>query len=249
MQEQKKIDGMDVHEYVHSLSNTERIFLWGLRSKVAVVARIIGNVSEKDLIRALHNVRRMHPLVGCKIVFDEHHNAFCSTDNVPENTLRIVTRRSEIQWFDEIQHEHLTPFEPEKGPLVRFILVYSPQVSELIVFAHHSICDGTAVANLIHDILVCYSNPAEEVQVIHPPTLTDYILKKESSVSSRSMEELAINNYNNQWKERTHFFSRADFNEIYAAYWKKRRYNMVLLQLEPKETRDLIARCREKGVI
>jgi len=248
MQEQNKINDTEIHGYVHSLSNTERIFLWGLRSKIAVVARIIGNVSEKDLTRALHNVRRMHPLVGCRIIFDEYHNAFCSTDNVPENILRIVARRSDIQWFDEIQHEHLIPFEPEKGPLVRFTLVHSPQVSELIAFAHHSICDGTAVAHLIHDILICYSNPAKEVRVIHPPKLTDYILKKESSSSSKSIEEVAFNNYNNQWKERTHFFSQADFNELYAAYWKKVRYNLVLLQLEPEETLSLISRCRDKGV-
>lgn len=248
MQEQKKTNNENLHGYVHCLSNTERMFLWSLRSRIAMVARIIGNVSEKELKRTLHDIRRMHPLVGCKIVFDKHHNAFCSTDSVPENILRIAPRRSDTQWFDEIRHEHLIPFELEKGPLVRFILVYSPQVSELIAFAHHSICDGTAMANLIHDILICYSNPAEDVQVIHPPTLTDYILKKENSFSSMSVEEVAISNYNNLWKENSYIFSQADFSEIYATYWRKRRYNMVLLQLEPKETWNLVAQCREKGI-
>ncbi len=248
MQDRKEIDDSDIHGYVHSLSNTERIFLWGMRSKIAVVGRILGNVSEKDLVRALLYVRRMHPLIGCRIIFDENHNALCSTDNVPETILRIVKRKSETQWSDEIRHEHLIPFEPEIGPLIRFVLVYSPQVSELIVFAHHSICDGTAVANLIHDILVCYSNPEKEVQTIQPPILTDYILKDENVSSSRSIEKLAINNYNSQWKQSAHLFTQADFNELYAAYWKKNRYCMILLQLEPEETRNLITRCRKNGV-
>ena len=245
---EQKTCGIDISGCAHRLSNTERIFLWGVRSKIAVVARIVGDVAEKDLVQSIKKVRQMHPLAGCKIIFDDHNDAWCSTENVPETILRVVPRKSENQWFDEIRREHLIPFEPEKGPLVRFVLVYSPQVSELIAFAQHCICDGTAVANLIRDVLVCYAEPAKEVKTIQPPTLTDYVLKDEDSSKSKSMGEAMINNFNNQWRERWYHFSGADFCEIHNAFWKKVSYGMALLQLEPKETCDLIARCRKNGV-
>jgi len=251
IQNEQKASGIDISGCAHRLSNTERIFLWGVRSKIAVVARIVGDVAEKDLVQSIKKVRLMHPLAGCKIIFDDHNNAWCSTENVPETRLRIAPRRSETQWFDEIRHEHLIPFEPEKGPLVRFVLVYSPEVSELIAFAQHCICDGTAVANLIRDILVCYAEPAKEVKTIQPPNLTDYVLKDEKdedSSRSKSMGEVTINNFNNQWRERSYHFSGSDFCEIYYAFWKKVSYGMALLQLEPDETCDLIARSRNNGV-
>ncbi|VVB72167.1 Alcohol acetyltransferase [uncultured archaeon] len=248
IQNEQKSSGIDISGCAHRLSNTERIFLWGVRSKIAVVARIVGDVAEKDLVQSIKKVRQMHPLAGCKIIFDDHNDAWCSTENVPETGLRVVPRRSENQWFDEIRREHLIPFEPEKGPLVRFVLVYSPQVSELIALAQHSICDGTAVANLIRDILICYSEPAKDVKTIQPPALTDYVLKDEAPSQSKTTGEAAINNLNKQWRERPYRFSEADFIEIHNAFWKKFNYSMVLLQLEPDETSDLIDRCRENDV-
>lgn len=234
---------------VRRLWNAERNLLWGPNCSVAVAARIFGDVAEKDLIRALGIVRRMHPLLGARVIFDDQHDAWFSTDNVPETILRIVPRTSDAQWLDEIQREHRLPFEIEIGPLIRFVLIYSPHVSELIVFAQHSICDGVTLANLIRDILVFYAEPAKEIRIIEPPLSTAYLQPNESSSSSsKPIGSDAINNINLQWRQRPHYFSQADFIEVHKAYWKKMQHNIVLLQLEPEETSLLVAKCREKGV-
>jgi len=234
---------------VRCLWNAERNLLWGPICSVAVAARIVGDVSEKDLRRALDAVRRMHPLLGAKVIFDDRHDAWFSTDNVPQTILRIVPRTSDTQWFDEIQREHMVPFELEIGPLIRFVLVYSCQVSELIVFAQHSICDGVALANLIRDILVFYADPAKEIKVIEPPLSTSYLQSHESSSSSsKSIGSDAINDLNLQWRQRPHYFSQADFIEVHKAYWKKMQHKITLLQLEPEETSRLVAKCRENGI-
>ena len=127
------------------------------------------------------------------------------------------------------------------------MLVYSSQVSELIVFAQHSICDGTALAILVRDILVYYNDPAKDVHVLHPPVNTDYLPKVKFSISGL-VKNVFINHRNSQWRKKPHYFTQEDFNEIHIAYWEKSRHNIVLLQLEPEETSDLISRCREKGV-
>ncbi|MFB3765072.1 MAG: condensation domain-containing protein [Methanotrichaceae archaeon] len=234
---------------IRRLWNGERNLLWGPGSSVAVATRIIGNVSEKDLTRVLCAVRRMHPLVGAKVIFDDQHDAWFSTDKVPETIFRIVPRTSDTQWFDEIQREHRVPFEIEIGPLIRFVLVYSSPVSELIAFAQHSICDGVALANLIRDILIFYADPAKEINVIEPPLSTSYLQSNGgSSPSSKSIGSDAINNLNIQWRQRPHYFSQADFIEVHKAYWKKMQHNIVLLQLEPEETSRLVSKCRERGV-
>jgi NRPS condensation-like uncharacterized protein len=241
--------GTNITGCIRRLWNAERNLLWNPNGSVAVAARIVGNISEKDLMRALGAVRRMHPLLGAKIFFDDQHDAWFSTDNVPETVLRTVPRTSDTQWFDEIQQEHLVPFEIEIGPLIRFVLVYSSPVSELIAFAQHSICDGVALSNLIRDILLFYAEPAKEMKVIEPPLSTSYLQPNEGpSSSSQPIGSDAINNLNLQWRQRPHYFSQADFIEVYKAYWKKMQHNIALLQLEPDETSVLVAKCREKGV-
>jgi hypothetical protein len=52
IQNEQKANGIDISGCAHRLSNTERIFLWGVRSKIAVVARIVGDVAEKDLVQS-----------------------------------------------------------------------------------------------------------------------------------------------------------------------------------------------------
>jgi NRPS condensation-like uncharacterized protein len=214
---------------------------------VAVAARIIGEVTEKDLRRALDAVRRNHPLLGAKVIFNDHHDAWFSTDKVPETRLRIVPRRSETQWFEEIRYEHKIPFEPEIGPLIRFALVYSPQVSELVIFANHSICDGKALAILVRDILEYYANPEKEVQIIQSPTFEDCLPKERMSLSG-FIKKIVINHYNRQWRKRPYYFTQADFNQIHKAHWDMMQYNVTLIQLEPEETATLVAKCRENNV-
>lgn len=115
---EKKANDIEIPGCVRRLSNGERVFLRSAVSNVAVVARIAGDVSEERLMRALNAVRRIHLLVGARVFFDEDHDAWFSTDNVPKTILRILPRISETQWSEEIQREHLTPFDPERCPLI-----------------------------------------------------------------------------------------------------------------------------------
>ncbi|MHB8118008.1 MAG: hypothetical protein ACYDHX_04675 [Methanothrix sp.] len=125
----------DRQGYMRRISNGERLWLRSPLANVAVAARIIGDISEKDLRRALGAVRHVHPLLGVKVIFDDHHDAWFSTDEVLDIGLRIVARISETQWFDEIRHEHRIPFKPEIGPLSRSVLVYT-RTKNLSAFAH-----------------------------------------------------------------------------------------------------------------
>jgi hypothetical protein len=246
--DEQKRDCADIPGCVRRLSNGERLLLGSIQSNVAMAARIVGDVSEKDLLRAINAARRMHPLLGAKVIFDDQHDAWFSTDNVPETMLHTVPRTSETQWVDEIQREHMVPFELEIGPLIRFVLVYSSRISELIAFSNHGICDGVALANLVRDILVFYAEPAKEIKVTEPPLSTGYLQRDEGPSPSKSIGEDAINNLNIQWRKNPHYFSQEDFIEVHKAYWEKMQHGIVLLQLEPKETSVLVSNCRDKGV-
>ena len=184
--------------------------------------------------------------MGARVVIDEHHDIWFSTDHAQKATLRTVPRTSEEQWFEEVRQEYLVHFEPEMGPLIRFVLVRSMKVSELIAFSQHSICDGISLANLLRDILASYANPAKRGQTILPPATTDY-LKKDGIFSSKFIDKAAIEYYNDQWQKSPHYFSQEDFCSIYDALARRIRHEIVILQLDPEETLDLVASCRENG--
>lgn len=241
-----KYRGIDIPGSLRQLSNFERYLLWSAENNMAAVVRIQGDVREEGLRRAIGSAGIMHPLLGVRIFVDRHRDIWFSTDHAQKATLRTAPRTSPEQWFDEVRQEYLVPFEPVRGPMIRFVLVYSEEVSEFIAFSEHCICDGISLANLLRDILASYARPDALGHAIFPPATTDY-LKRGDTFSAKSIDKAAIDYYNDEWQKSPHYFSPEDFHDIYSALSRKVRHEIVLLQLEPEETRILAARCRENG--
>jgi NRPS condensation-like uncharacterized protein len=232
---------------IREVTNLERVYFWTPYSNVSMITRINGNVSQEKLRFAINTARKIHPLTGAKVIFDEDQRAWFSTDNVPQPSIKIIHRTSDTQWFKELQHEITIPFDLEKGPMIRFVLIHSEKVSELVIICNHSICDGMSLAYLVRDLLNYYQNPEKESKMIFPVTMADFLPKKGFSIPSIMMR-LYISQANRKWKNKAYNFKYEDSVALQKAYWDKTLFNAVLLELDPNETIDLSKRCRENGV-
>jgi hypothetical protein len=67
--------------------------------------------------------------------------------------LRVIERASEMHWQREVQAELEMPFQAEKGPLLRAVVVSGKRISEIILVVHHSIGDGLSAMYLVGDLL------------------------------------------------------------------------------------------------
>lgn len=233
---------------IRQMTNLERAFLFTPGCNVFIVARITGNVSEHELSHAMDMARSIHPLVGAKIVFDELHDSWFSNDNVPALPLRVTKRTSDTQWFEEIQCEQRIPFELEKGPLIRFILLYSPELSDLVVMCNHSICDGMALANLVRDILISYADPERKIAVLNPPDIMKLFPRKNGFSLAAVLTRLFVYNANRKWKKSPHSFFQDDYATITRAYWEKKQCGAILIELDPQESQIFSEKCRKEGV-
>ena len=239
---------INVSKYTHKVSNLERVFLWHPNCNVSMVTRIKGNVSQERLRSALNMVRQIHPLVGAKIVLDDDYNAWFSTENVPQHKVNVVNRVSDTQWFGELQNEVQTPFDLEIGPLVKFILVHSEEVSDLVVICNHSICDGMSLVYLVRDLLNCYMSPEKEIETLFPPYNDDFLPDKGSFSLSSVLGRLIMYQVNRKWKKHPYYFTHEDYIALQAAYWEKNHYGAVLLELDSSQTKILSKQCKENGV-
>ncbi|MFX0063823.1 MAG: hypothetical protein ACFFC7_16755, partial [Candidatus Hermodarchaeota archaeon] len=165
-----------------------------------------------------------------------------------EVALRVVTRKSEKQWFEEIKNEQKIPFNRLKGPLIRFVLVHGENESELIIICQHSICDGTALAFLLRDILKLVSNPNEELTQSQPNFLLTDILSGSSNGLATKLKNAIISRINAKWQQDPFLFDYEDYENIHKAFFNKYQYEMVLLELNERQTKELTLKCRDNGV-
>lgn len=229
----------------------ERRFFRAPGANLSVVARIRGEIAQDKLRSALTKLRQMHPLLGVRVVLDSHQDAWFSSDGVTELQLKVIPRDSDDQWMKVVQEEHSIAFDFEKGPLVRVILLKSPELSDLIIFCQHTICDGISLANLTRDTLLCISEPERELS---PETDTplpipdnfpiDFSGNKLTNIIKKKIAE----RMNEKWRRDRVIFNEEDFRNIHRAYFKTYQYRIVTAELSEVDVLSLIDVCRQNQV-
>jgi len=231
---------------IRKMSRCERLFFMSPVCTVMMAARITDTIDEALFRQALEAAARKHPLLRAKVVFDEQHEAWFSSENVPPVPMRILERTSDQQWLAELKEDARVPFAIDKGPLIRCVLIRSPEVSDLLVLCNHSICDGMALAVLVRDILTLYADPLQDVHVLAPPDVLD-IVKPGLSVKGL-ITRLFIGIANRSWRKNPHYFGPDEYAALYRGYWEARRLGLVLLEFNSEESARLLSACREHRV-
>lgn len=225
----------------------ERRFFRSPTQTISIIARVKGFISEEDLKKALYKIREQHPLVGVRVYLDENYDAWYTTENVPENPLKVLQRSSEKDWYQELLKQYKIRFEIEKGPLARFVLIQSPEISEIIIICHEVVCDGTSVAILARDLLLYIGNPNREViKMSEPPLASPENFPTE--IKLNKLMVAAINKMNQMWQKSKVIFDDEDIDNIFRAYWDNYKFNVISVELNEKETSDLVEKCKQHGV-
>ena len=236
-----------IEEYIRKATPAERFFTRSPFSIVTMVARIKGNVSEEMLKNAVDKVQQRHALLRVRIKDDNEHIQWFTSEGVQEIPIEIVPRKSENDWIKIHAEASKIPYEFETRPAIRFILVQSPDVSELIILCHHIICDGMSLAYLARDLMVHLGDPAREVEVLPVPPAID-LDNLPGDVTQSGIVKTIINRMNQKWAEESVFFDHEDYKILTQTYWDNFNHEFFSIELSEAETSILVARCRKENI-
>jgi hypothetical protein len=121
--------------------------------------KLLGTLNEEQLRRALRTLQAKHPLLRCVVECLDGRPHFALQDRPAPIPLRIVERRGEDDWQNHVRREWTVPFCAGRGPMARFVWLRGAHASELILMAHHSICDGQSGMTLLEECLRACDDP------------------------------------------------------------------------------------------
>lgn len=219
-------------------------------NNVAVIATVNGNIIEDDLTEALKKVVQMHPLMGVRVVVDSNHDAWFTDEGTAPLELKIISRKSSRHWINIVENEHNIPFDFERGPLIRFILLKSEEISDLIVICQHSICDGISLTNVIHDIMFLLSNPETKVKRIDPVLpVSENFPEVSLRVKLKLLKnKLIMSRINRKWDKQRVVFDDVDYKNIHGAYTQKYKHRTIVGELSALQTSTLVNWCHQNHV-
>ena len=175
------------------------------------------------------------------------HDLWFTTENVKEIPVEIIDRQSDDLWIKVQLEASKEPFQFDERPPIRFILIQSQKVSELIILCHNIICDELSLAYLARDIMTHLGEPTKEAEILpHPVPIEMNNLP--NGVSLGSITKFFVNRINNQWKKQQIDFDQEDYLNINEAYWSNAKHRIISVELNELQTTRLIQKCREENV-
>ena len=131
-----------------------------------MTARIRGTIDPAHLTTALAKVQAKHPLLCARVIEEGGEPWFVMDEHTPAIPVQIVSRNREDDWQAVTTQQWKTPFDTARGPLLRLVWMKSQdasQSSELMLVAHHCICDGGSIMTLLREILEVADRPETEL--------------------------------------------------------------------------------------
>ncbi len=232
--------------FEREVTSPERFFSRSPFSIVTMVARIKGNITAGMLNNAVGKVQQQHALLRFCIKEDDNHTQWFSSAGVQAIPVAIVPRNSKDDWIKVHADALKVPFEFETRPAIRFILVHSKDVSELIILCHHIICDGISLAYLARDLMIHLGEPGEDIELKPAPPAID-LDNLPDDVTQSSIVKYFIKRMNRKWAADCEYFDSEDYRVLTNAYWDNYSHAFICIELSDTETSDLVARCRKEN--
>ena len=223
------------------------MFLHAPYAIVTMTARIKGSVSEEILREAVMKVQARHTNLRLRVEYDEQGDPWFTSHDVQAIPVEIIPREGDQGWMEVIKQQTQIPFDFEVRPAIRFLLVQSPQQSELVIFCHHLICDGLSLAYLARDILTVLGDPETVLSVLPDPKPIDRD-NLPPGVKMNGLVKYVVDRINKDWGEQRIDFDDEDYRALTKAYWANFNHKMSLLEFSEEQTTSLVNKCKEQGV-
>jgi NRPS condensation-like uncharacterized protein len=237
----------EIQAYKRKVTGAERFFSHAPFSTVTMVARINGLVTAEMLKIAVEKTQQRHALLRVRIKDTQDGDLWFISEGVQEIPIEVVPRKTEIDWIKVHAEGSKIPYDFENRPAIRFILVQSPAVSELIILCHHIICDGMSLAYLGRDLMVHLGDPEAAAQILAPPEPISLENIPREVVPS-GLIKFFINKIKQKWAEEYVSFDQEDYEALNEAYWDNFTHEIISIELTETETAALVTRCRKEHV-
>ncbi|WP_196469142.1 non-ribosomal peptide synthetase/MFS transporter [Planomonospora sp. ID91781] len=139
---------------------------------VAFAVRLEGEIGEEALRRALTEVAARHESLRTRLVTTADGRPELVVDDLPAAELRIADGAEGTAAIDE---ELARPFDLERGPLLRALLVrLAPGAHVLLLTMHHAVTDGWSCDVVMEELLALHAAHLAGSEPHLPPVRLQY---------------------------------------------------------------------------
>lgn len=213
----------------------------------SVSLRFEGKINLKAMESAFHSLIKRHESLRCVFSTDGYFMTIFENLEIPFlfkdiSDLSDENKEKAIADYLDKQAEYI--FDLCKGPLIKCGLIkISNSESQLVLMAHHIICDGWSIGIMLQELGILYSAYAQNNPIKIPPAekfcmYADEQLELIESDSYKKIEQYWLNQYQDSIPELT---LPTDYNRPPLRTYESKRLDFIL-------NKDLLNSLKKIGI-
>ncbi len=238
---------MNNNTHKRKLSAIEGSYFHAPYAIVSLAVTVQGTVSEAALKAAVLKIQARHPNLQRRIIKDEKGIPWFVEDQVGDIPIKVHNRIDDQSWVKAVEKESSIAFDFDQRPPIRVLLIQGQERNDMVLFCHHTICDGLSLAFLARDLLETLGDPSKKLEPlpdVHPIDRENLPV----GVKINSIIEFAIKRINQKWAEDEVIFDQEDYQALTEGYWADADHHTLILEFNQEETAKLVGRCKAEGV-
>lgn len=225
---------------------TARSQYYAPAANIVMAVTIKGSPTEEALRTAIQKAVGKHEIFSNKVILDKNGDSFYLA--IPPRTIELEIReiKENEDWKQLIKEQERTPFDFQKGEMIRFFLLKTEEIMKLIIVANHLAGDGLAIIYLIRDIMTALEQPDIEYDMLPVQLADDFGFPRDSAL--KPMIRFALKQINKSWNRNKRIFQYDEYLTMFHSYWKDRNLEILDETISGSELQRLVTRCRENHI-
>ncbi|MHA1112170.1 MAG: condensation domain-containing protein [Promethearchaeota archaeon] len=233
--------------YKRKISAWERMMNHSPYSVVSMLVRVKGQVTEQMLRDAIKKLQSRHTLLRVRVEIDGEGTPWFTSEGIKEIPIEVLPRKDNNSWIEIYDKACRQPFDYNQRPGIRFYLLNSNEMTEILIFEHHLFCDGKSLAFLARDLMEFLGNPGKEVEILADPLpINGETIPKDHKLGGLMLK--IVGKINDKLAPEKEDFDFEDYFELHKAYWKKFNHKTISIELTEEETQKIVHKSKENGV-
>lgn len=224
---------------------TERAHYMCPNMHFGIMAEIGKELDTEKITKTIAALKSAHPLMRSLIAEEEGSNKIYYEEH-PELEIPVTIKETETDWQTDYNAVSKAGWNVQKEALLKVFAYSSENTTKILFIAHHLLCDGRGLLQLIQEFADHYVNGTEPQQA--DGKLIERIEDLPQGSDLKFISKVIIKDANKKWSKEGHKVSYDEYLKFEREFDSKQKIKRKITNIDGEELDKILASCKENGV-
>ena len=224
---------------------TERAHYMCPNMHFGIMAEIGKELDTEKITKTIAVLKSAHPLMRSLIAEEEGSNKIYYEEH-PELEIPVTIKEAETDWQTDYNAVSKAGWNVQKEALLKVFAYPSENTTKILFIAHHLLCDGRGLLQLIQEFADHYVNGTEPQQA--DGKLIERIEDLPKGSDLKFISKVIIKDANKKWSKEGHKVSYDEYLKFEREFDSKQKIKRKITNIDGEELDKILASCKENGV-